>query len=102
MRVLFLILLLTGILPQPSIAQPAPGADTAVQVNEPKGKASDEFKDVTATGNKPWDNSIIEQLKKDGRIYIVIVVIGIILLGLFYYMLRLERKIGRLENQLRK
>jgi CcmD family protein len=49
-----------------------------------------------------WDESLINTLKQDGRIYIVIVVIAIIVIGLFAYMWRLDRKITRLEKEIRQ
>jgi CcmD family protein len=47
-----------------------------------------------------WDDNIMNTLKKDGRIYIVIVVVGIIVLGLFAYMWRMERRLSKMEKEL--
>jgi CcmD family protein len=38
-------------------------------------------------------------LRADGKIYVVIVVAATILLGLFLYVFRLDRKITKLEKQ---
>ena len=37
-------------------------------------------------------------LRADGKIYVVVAVIVTILLGLFIYVIRLDRKISRLEK----
>jgi hypothetical protein len=37
-------------------------------------------------------------LRSNGKIYVVVAVLATILLGLFLYLIRLERKIGRLEK----
>jgi hypothetical protein len=52
--------------------------------------------------NKRWDSDVIDALKQDNRIYIVIAVLVIILTSLFYYLWRIDKKITRLENQIRK
>jgi len=39
-------------------------------------------------------------LRADGKIYVVIVVVVTILLGLFLYVIRLDRKISKLENKM--
>jgi hypothetical protein len=38
-------------------------------------------------------------LRADGKIYVVVVVAATILLGLFLYVIRLDRKITKLEKQ---
>jgi hypothetical protein len=40
-----------------------------------------------------------DQFRADGKIYVVIAVLLIILLGLITYVVRLDRKIGRLEKE---
>jgi CcmD family protein len=40
-----------------------------------------------------------DQFRADGKIYVVIAVLVIILLGIFAYVIRLDRKIGRLEKE---
>lgn len=39
-------------------------------------------------------------LRADGKIYVVILVVVTILLGLFLYVIRLDRKISRLEKKM--
>jgi CcmD family protein len=41
------------------------------------------------------------KFRADGKIYVVITVLLIILLGLFLYVFRLDRKINRLEKDLK-
>lgn len=38
-------------------------------------------------------------MRSNGKIYVVVAVLVIILLGLFTYLIRLDRKIGKLEKQ---
>jgi CcmD family protein len=40
-----------------------------------------------------------DQFRADGKIYVVITVVAIILIGLFIYMMSLDRKIGKLEKE---
>ena len=40
-----------------------------------------------------------DQLRSDGKIYVVIGVLVIILLGIVFYVARLDRKISRLEKE---
>ena len=37
-------------------------------------------------------------MRSNGKIYVVVAVLVIILLGLFFYLIRLDRKISRLEK----
>jgi len=40
-----------------------------------------------------------DRLRSDGKIYVVIAVLVIILLGIIFYVARLDRKISRLEKE---
>lgn len=42
--------------------------------------------------------SVDNVLRSNGRIYVVVTVILIILIGLFLYMMRIEKKINRLRK----
>ena len=42
-----------------------------------------------------------DKFRADGKIYVVIVVVVMILLGLIWYVARLDRKISRLEKDLK-
>lgn len=52
---------------------------------------------VWAQGN--GESAIGETMRSSGRIYVVIAVILTILIGLFIYLIRLDRKIGKLEKE---
>ncbi|HVV02844.1 MAG TPA: hypothetical protein VHC96_01420 [Puia sp.] len=43
-----------------------------------------------------------DQLRANGKIYVVVAVLIVILLGLILYVVRLDRKITRLEKDTRK
>jgi CcmD family protein len=43
-----------------------------------------------------------DQFRQDGKIYVVIAVVAVILTGIFVYLFRLDAKISRLEKQLKK
>ena len=40
-----------------------------------------------------------DQFRTDGKIYVVIAVVTIILIGLLIYMISLDKKIGKLEKE---
>ena len=42
-----------------------------------------------------------DKLRADGKIYVVITVFAIILTGIFTYIIMLDRKIGKLEKELK-
>jgi CcmD family protein len=42
-----------------------------------------------------------DQLRQDGKIYVVVAVVVVILVGLLLYLISLDRKVGRLEKELR-
>jgi CcmD family protein len=52
-----------------------------------------------AGGRKPVE--MADGLRANGKIYVVIIVVVTILLGLFAYVIRLDRKISRLEKGLK-
>lgn len=45
------------------------------------------------------DIEMADQFRADGKIYVVIAVISVILIGLFAYLFRLERKVTELEKR---
>lgn len=45
------------------------------------------------------DVEMADQLRSDGKIYIVVGVILILLIGLFIYMFRIEKEVKRLEEK---
>ena len=49
-----------------------------------------------SSGRKPVE--MADRLRADGKIYVVIAVLVTIFLGIIAYVIRLDRKIGRLEK----
>jgi hypothetical protein len=43
-----------------------------------------------------------DQLRADGKIYVVVGVLLVILIGVFFYLIRLDGKIGRVEKELNR
>lgn len=54
------------------------------------------------TGNAQTEISMADQFREDGKIYVVIAVVLVILLGLVIYLFTLDRKISALEKSLKK
>jgi heme export protein D (CcmD) len=49
--------------------------------------------------SKADDGTNADLLRSNGRIYVVVTVILVILLGLFLYLMRLDKKISKLEKE---
>lgn len=45
------------------------------------------------------DIEMADQFRADGKIYVVIAVVSVVLIGLFAYLFRLESKISALEKR---
>ena len=45
------------------------------------------------------DIEMADQFRADGKIYVVIAVVSVIMIGLFAYLFRLEKKIADLEKR---
>ncbi|MHA8095968.1 CcmD family protein [Aquirufa antheringensis] len=45
------------------------------------------------------DIEMADQFRADGKIYVVIAVVSVVLMGLFAYLFRLERKVNDLEER---
>ncbi len=59
---------------------------------------------TTVQATTQADNSDVEMadtLRRDGKIYVVVAVIVTVLVGLILYLIRLDRKVSRLEQQYR-
>jgi hypothetical protein len=41
-----------------------------------------------------------DQFRADGKIYVVVAIISVILAGLFAYLFVVDKKLGKIENQL--
>ncbi len=50
------------------------------------------------TKNFNAEQRLIAALSEDGKIYIVIAIISIILVGLFFYLFKIDKKITKLEQ----
>jgi cytochrome bd-type quinol oxidase subunit 2 len=48
--------------------------------------------------NAQTDSSLGNTMRSNGRIYVVVAVILVILAGLFLYLVRLDRKMSKLEK----
>ncbi|WP_205501589.1 CcmD family protein [Rufibacter psychrotolerans] len=72
----------------PAYAQSAPEQGSTIEYTSPdKAASSPEMADV---------------LRRDGKIYIVVAVLVSVLLGVLLYLISLDKKIGRLERELRQ
>lgn len=49
---------------------------------------------------EPVEPQMADRMREDGKIYIVVAVIGLIFLALVFFMVYLERKVKKLEDQL--
>jgi CcmD family protein len=47
------------------------------------------------------DVEMADQLRSNGKIYVVVAVLSIILLGILFYLIRLDTKITKLEKETR-
>ena len=52
--------------------------------------------------NKLMFAETAEALRENGMIYVVVAVLLIIFLGIVFYLFRMDRKISKIENQLKK
>jgi CcmD family protein len=48
------------------------------------------------------DNAVDAMMKSNGKIYVVIAVVLVIFIGLFVYLFRLDKKITRLEKDIKQ
>ncbi len=53
---------------------------------------------VTAAGTTARKAAMMDKMRSEGKIYVVVVCLVIILLGILTYVIRLDRKIKQLEN----
>jgi len=73
----------------------------AAPVVHAQGKDSVDIQKVWKGDRQPAGGPVemADRLRADGKIYVVVAVVVIILLGLFLYVIRLDRKISRLEKE---
>ena len=48
------------------------------------------------------DVEMADVMRSNGKIYVVVGVVAVVLLGLLFYVVTLDRKVSRLENKLDK
>lgn len=53
-----------------------------------------------AIAQAPGDVEMADKLRAEGKIYVVVAVLTIILTGMLVFLIMLDRKIGRLEKQI--
>jgi uncharacterized membrane protein YcjF (UPF0283 family) len=53
----------------------------------------------TSVWAQPASTPMAELMRSDGRIYVVIAVLLTILAGLIFYLIRLDKRISRLEKE---
>lgn len=54
---------------------------------------------IPAFAQNPSEVEMADKLRADGKIYVVVAVVTIILVGLLVFLFLLDRKINRLEKQ---
>ena len=42
-----------------------------------------------------------DQMRSEGKIYVVVAVLSVILIGLFIYLINIDKKVGKLEKELK-
>jgi K+-transporting ATPase A subunit len=52
-----------------------------------------------AFAQAPENIEMADKLRSDGKIYVVVAVLTVILLGVLVFLIMLDRKLGRLEKQ---
>lgn len=48
------------------------------------------------------DVEMADTMRSNGKIYVVAAVFAVVMMGLIFYLVSLDRKIGRLEKELKK
>ncbi|RDC65287.1 hypothetical protein AHMF7616_03917 [Adhaeribacter pallidiroseus] len=86
LKYLFIFFMLISVVPMPNTMAQATD-QTTVQATSDAGSAS--------------DVEMADTLRRDGKIYVVVAVIVTVLAGLILYLIRLDRKVSKLEQQLK-
>lgn len=77
------------------VGLPAP----AVAQSSAEGMNTVEFSSTTAASSSP---EMADVMRRDGKIYIVVAVLVTLLLGVLLYLIHLDKKVARLERELRQ
>ncbi len=51
---------------------------------------------------KAQEVEMADNFRKEGKIYVVVAVVAVILIGIFVYLFLLDRKVSNVEKQLKK
>lgn len=57
------------------------------------------FSSISAMAQQTDSVEMADTFRADGKIYVVITVVAIILIGLLVYLISLDKKIGKLEKE---
>jgi len=57
------------------------------------------FTSISALAQQTETIEMADAFRADGKIYVVIAVVAIILIGLFVYLINLDKKIGKMEKE---
>ena len=62
------------------------------------------FVTVTAFAQAPGPDApeMADGLRQSGKIYVVVAAVVVIVAGLLFYLISLDRKVGKLEREIRK
>ncbi|MBC3541812.1 hypothetical protein H7U12_19115 [Rufibacter sp. H-1] len=71
---------------------------TAFAQSAPEESSMVEF---SAQAQSPSSPEMADAMRRDGKIYIVVAVLVSVLLGVLFYLINLDRKISKLERELR-
>ncbi len=64
--------------------------------------AQNDFSNNTGNQIPPEQVEMADTLRADGKIYVVVGVVTIIVVGLFMYLINIDRKISKLEKEVNK
>ena len=56
---------------------------------------------IPAFAQNPAEIEMADQLRADGKIYVVVAVLTVMLIGIFIFLFLLDRKMSRLERELK-
>ena len=56
---------------------------------------------IPAFAQNPAEIEMADQLRADGKIYVVVAVLTVMLIGIFIFLFLLDRKMNRLERELK-
>lgn len=57
---------------------------------------------VAAQATAPNEPEMADTLRQNGKIYVVVAVIAVVLAGLLFFLISLDRKLSRLEKEVKE